>query len=74
MERKKYLELCQQNAVYPFSKTVEYEGSEHYPMSYELGFEKNGQSTHTAILLDKNKKSVIRCDLEGVDYSEEKNS
>ena len=48
MDRTKYLQLCQLNAVYKKSKKVKYDGHEYYPVNYILGFDKAGQARHTA--------------------------
>ena len=48
MERTKYLQLCQLNAVYPKSRKVKFDGDEYYPLKYILGYEKDGSPTHTA--------------------------
>ena len=48
MERTKYLQLCQLNAVYPKSRKVKFDGHEYYPVNYILGYDKTGQTTHTA--------------------------
>ena len=48
MERTKYLQLCQLNAVYPKSRKVKVDGDEYYPLKYILSYDKQGQATHTA--------------------------
>jgi hypothetical protein len=48
MDRTKYLQLCQLNAVYPKSRKVKFDGDEYYPLKYILGYDKTGQATHTA--------------------------
>lgn len=66
MERKRYLELCQRNAVQPKSVVVQLDGIGYYPIEYRLGFDKDGKSAHRAVLQDMKAKSVINCPLEGV--------
>ena len=66
MERKKYLELCKQNAIKKKSATVFYGGNEYYPFSYDLGFNKLGKVVHTCVMEDKNEKSFVYVGLEDV--------
>ena len=65
MERKKYLECCQ---LYAFGKNnrVEYNGSEYFPIAYELKFNTAGVPVHTAILRDCKARSLVYCRLENV--------
>ena len=65
MERKRYLELCQKYAI-GCDVRVLYIDAEYHPCRYELGFDSNGKSIHTAILMDKCKHSVLCCRLEDV--------
>lgn len=58
MERKRYLELCQKYAV-GCDTRVKYKNTEYRPYRYELGFDSNGNSIHTAILKDLKANSVI---------------
>ena len=58
MERKQYLELCQKYAVGEDIR-VKYKDFEYRPYRYELGFDKQGNSTHTAILKNLKANSVI---------------
>lgn len=66
MERKRYLELCQRNAVYEKSVLVLYDGNEYYPQKIQVWFDKKGKTKNTAILLDKNLNSVVHCKVEEV--------
>lgn len=50
IERKRYLELCQKNAVYPDSVIVYYKGSKYYPISYLMWFDEKGRAQNSAIL------------------------
>lgn len=70
MERKRYLELCQRNAVQPKSVVVWLDGIGYYPIEYRLGFDKEGKSVHSAVLHDLKANSIINCPLEGVKESE----
>lgn len=65
MERKQYLELCQKYAV-GGDIGVKYKDTEYHPYRYELGFDDKGNTIHTAILMDKNKHSVLCCALKEV--------
>lgn len=66
MERKRYLELCQRNAVQPKSVVVWLDGIGYYPIEYRLGFDKGGKTVHRAVLQDIKANSVMNCPLEGV--------
>ena len=70
MERKRYLELCQRNAVQPKSVVVWFDGIGYYPIEYRLCFDKDGKSVHRAVLHDRKANSVINCPLEGVKENE----
>lgn len=70
MERKRYLELCQRNAVQQKSVVVWLDGIGYYPIEYRLGFDKDGKSVHRAVLHDMNANSIINCPLEGVNENE----
>ena len=65
MERKRYLELCQKYAVGGDIR-VKYKDTEYRPCRYELGFDSNGKSIHTAILKDLKANSLLYCELENI--------
>ena len=65
MERKQYLELCQKYAV-GCDIRVKYKDTLYRPYRYELGFDSNGKSIHTAILKDLKANSVSYVALEEV--------
>lgn len=65
MDRKEYLELCQKHAI-GRQVVVVYKQHEYYPFKYELGFDKNGQTVHTAILKDLKANSLLYCRLEDI--------
>ena len=67
MERKRYLELCQRNAVYEKSTLVLYDENEYYPQKIQVWFDKKGKTKNTAILLDKNSNSIVEASLERID-------
>lgn len=70
MERKRYLELCQRNAVQPKSVVVWLDGIGYYPIEYRLCFDKEGKTVHRAVLQDMKANSIINCSLEGVKENE----
>ena len=70
MDRKKYLQLCQQNAVYPKSVIVWFDGIGYHPIEYRFGFDEKGNSVHKAVLHDLKANSIINCPLEGVNENE----
>ena len=65
MERKQYLELCQKYAI-GCDIRIKYKDTEYHPYRYELGFDSNGKSIHTAILKDLKANSLLYCRLEDV--------
>ena len=50
IERKRYIELCQKNAVYPDSVIVYYKGGKYYAISYLMWFDEKGKVQNSAIL------------------------
>lgn len=70
MDRKLYLELCQQNSVKPKSVFVCFDGSKYYPIEYRLRFDEYGKTVHGAVLLDCNLNSVTNCPLDEVKENE----
>lgn len=70
MERKRYLELCQRNAVQPKSVVVWLGEIGYYPIEYRLGFDGEGKSVHRAVLQDVKANSIINCPLEEVKENE----
>lgn len=66
MERKRYLELCQKNSVYKNSVVVLVGDVEYYPQKIQVWFDEKGKTKNTAILLDKNKNSILCEKLENV--------
>lgn len=65
MERKRYLELCQKYAV-GCDVRIKYKDTQYHPYRYELGFDNNGKSIHTAILKDLKANSVVYTMLEEI--------
>ena len=74
MERKRYLELCQLNAVRPRSVVVQLDGVGYYPVEYRLRFDTSGKTIHTVVLRDICANSIINSDLEKVKEYEEKSN
>lgn len=70
MERKRYLELCQRNAVQPKSVVVLFDGIGYYPIDYRLGFDGDGKSVHKAVLHDTKANSIMNCLLDEVKENE----
>jgi hypothetical protein len=68
MDRKKYLELCQKNSVYPNSEKVNYKGAEYYPKALKVWFDNKGIPQNTAVIEDVNSNSVTYCKLSEVRY------
>lgn len=68
MERKKYLQLCQKNAISPKSVKVLYDGLEYFPEAYQMDFNEKGETQNTAILKDiKANSSLIYVNLKKVE-------
>lgn len=70
VERKRYLELCQQNAVKPHSVFVRFENANYYPIEYRLCFDGNGQVVNRVVLQDTKANSVVNCLLKEVEEYE----
>lgn len=67
MERKRYLELCQRNAVFGNQCLVSYGGRVYYPKRYELAFNDAGKTLHGAILRNVDNDGVLYCNLDLVE-------
>lgn len=65
-DRKKFLELCQKNAVFPKSEKVLVGDAEYFPQALKIWFDKKGETQNTAILIDKSANSVLQCRLSEV--------
>lgn len=65
MERKQYLDLCQQQAVRG-DVLVTYNGISYQPMAYQLGFRSDGKVRHTAVLVEPETNTMLYCRLEDV--------
>ena len=67
MDRKEYLQLCQQNSVYLKSVKVVWNNIPYFPMAYQLSFNEKGEARHTAILKECSANSVMHCELSKVE-------
>ena len=50
IDRKRYLEMCQKNAVYRDAVKVYYNGSAFYPVSLEIWFDGFGATHNSAVM------------------------
>lgn len=77
MDRKEFLQICQKVSVLPETTmyiktaippelTVLYEGTQFYPVGYEMTY-KQGISQHTAILHDMKSNNIVKVKLERVE-------
>ena len=68
MERKTFLELCQQAAVYPSNNIkVRFAKYCYTPHGYKLTFDSAGHAVHTAILIDKERNCYMYAVLDKVE-------
>ena len=71
IERKRYLELCQMNAVNPESAKVMCDKyGEYYPKSYTIDFNDKGETIHYCTLKDLKANCLVSaflCDLKEVE-------
>jgi len=51
---------------------VIYDGTEYYPVAYELGFRQDGSVRHTAIIHEMKAHSIIYAELAKVEAKEKK--
>lgn len=66
VERNKYLNLCKQYHI-DRQSTVVWQGAAYYPQAYELKFDYNGNTVHTAVLIDCKSNCLVYCKLEAVE-------
>jgi hypothetical protein len=67
MERKRYLELCQKNAISKRSAVVLCDGIRYYPEKIQIWFNEKGETQNTAVLIDENENCVVFAKLEKVE-------
>ena len=58
MERNRFLQLCQKEAVEPKSVIVYYDGAKYYPENLTIWFNGKGETQNTARLV-----SVVGCSM-----------
>ena len=66
MERKRYLELCQRNAVSPDSVNVIYQGCKYYPIALKIWFNGKGETKNTAEMVDCVSKTKLYANVKDV--------
>ena len=66
IDRKRFLELCQKNAINPNSAKVIYRNAEYYPIELTISFNSKGETNNSAILKDANSNSYVRAKIEAV--------
>ena len=71
-DRNLYLVLCQRNAIYPKSIIAEYNGAKYYPISLNIGFDKDGKTINSSIMGSVIGNSSIQCKLSDVVYLDKK--
>lgn len=74
IERKRYLELCQKNAVFPNSVIVYYKGGKCYPISFLMWFDEKGRAQNSAILHSIYSRTHTQVKLSEVCEDEQENS
>lgn len=83
MERNEFFKLAQKATVYtdgfsrlnkeaPIDCIVMFQGIKYYPISIEVGFDKDGNTKNTVRLHDLKSNSVTYADLGRVDKQKEK--
>lgn len=81
IDRKKYLEMCQACTVIAESKSAELpdcllvkaEGIKYRPVGYYLGFDKQGNTVHKAVIKDLKADCTVICELAKVEAVEGEN-
>lgn len=58
MERNRFLQLCQKQAVEPKSVIVYYDGAKYYPENLTIWFNEKGETQNTARLV-----AVVGCSM-----------
>ena len=67
MDRKRYLELCQVNAVFPKSAKVDCGGIQFYPQKLVIWFDKHGRVINSARMTAVVGNSVQECPIDEVE-------
>lgn len=63
MDRKRYLELCQKNAVEPNCVNVIYQSGKYFPLALKVWFDGNGVTKNTAEMVDCVSRTKLYCDV-----------
>lgn len=66
IDRKRYLEICQKNAVYRDAQKVIYNGMVFYPVSLEIWFDGFGATQNTAIMRNEKSNCITKCRIEDI--------
>lgn len=66
MDRSRYLELCQRNAVDTNSVNLIYQSGKYYPLALKIWFNGNGETKNTAEMVDCISRSKLYCDVRDV--------
>lgn len=66
IERKRYLELCQMNAVNWHSVKVMWNDSEYYPEKLIIWFDPSGATRNTASLVSVVGRSSVNVDIKSI--------
>lgn len=67
IDRKRYLEICQINAIYPNSKKVKIMETEYFPQKLVIWFDKQGKTKNTCRMIDACARSVIESDINEIE-------
>ena len=59
MERKRYLELCRENAINPKSEIAIFENGKYYPYKRVAWFDKGGELRVSGELIDVKSGTVV---------------
>lgn len=63
IERKRFLELCRENAVIADSVIVCNNGIKYHPLGLNIWFNDNGETKNTAVLADIKANCVVYADV-----------
>ena len=63
IERKRFLELCRENAVNADSVMVYKDGIKYHPLGLNIWFNDKGETKNTAVLADIKANCVIYADV-----------
>jgi hypothetical protein len=66
IERKRYLELCQMNSVYPKSVVVLFNNGKYHPLALKIWFNGDGATKNTAEMMDAVSHTKLYCDIKDI--------